>query len=81
MHNHTMILGTITDSEARVTTREVIACTACSKGISGGITVSSAIHGTAEHKRLLEDLRRTYMCGRCRDAARVRRRTHGKDIL
>lgn len=66
-----MILGRIGEGQKRIRLEREMRCTRCSKRVPGGIVVADGFEKTGEFCRMLEDLRETYLCGRCRDAKRV----------
>lgn len=66
-----MILGRIEEGQKRIRLEREMRCTRCSKRVPGGIVVADEFDKTAEFRRMLEDLRESYLCGMCRDAKRV----------
>ena len=72
-----MILGKIAPGVQRVRIADSIICTACSRRVPGGIFVSRDDHRGGRSRDMLDDLRASYLCGTCRDAARVAKSRRG----
>lgn len=68
-----MILGTIGPGERRVKITERITCNRCMRQVPGGIVISEKNYQGGEFRRMITGFKASYLCGSCRDAARVAR--------
>ncbi len=66
-----MIIGKINKNEKRVKFVLEIHCTKCGKKVPGGLQSSEKFYGSEPFKKELEDFKRTYLCGICRDKKRL----------
>jgi len=64
-------IGKINKSEKRVKFLLVIHCTECGKKVPGGLQASEKFYGTEPFKKELENFKKDYLCGICRDKKRV----------
>ena len=66
-----MIIGEIQKGEKTVRLNTEINCSNCGKSVPGGIKTSEKYSRTDEFKKELEEFKRNYLCGICRDKKRV----------
>lgn len=66
-----MIIGQIKPGEKKVRMQIDIICTQCKTKVPGGIQTAEKHYNTDSFHKELEELKRTYLCGRCRDKKRV----------
>ncbi len=66
-----MIIGKINKNEKRVKFLLDIHCTNCGKKVPGGLQASEKFYGTEPFKKELENFKKDYLCGICRDKKRV----------
>ena len=66
-----MIIGKIEPDDEKIKFNLDITCTNCSSSVPGGIQTSKKYYGTDSFYREIEDFKKTYLCGRCRDKKRV----------
>ena len=66
-----MIIGKINKNEKRVKFVLDIHCTNCGKKVPGGLQASEKFYGTELFKKELEQFKKNYLCGICRDKKRV----------
>jgi hypothetical protein len=66
-----MIIGKISENEKSVRFDVEIHCTNCGKKVPGGLKTSEKYYQTKEFNIELEDFKRKYLCGICRDRKRV----------
>jgi hypothetical protein len=66
-----MIIGKINGNEKRIKFNLDIFCSNCGKMVPGGLQSSEKFYNTMEFKNELENFRKTYLCGKCRDRKRV----------
>ena len=66
-----MIIGKINKNEKRVKFLLDIHCTNCGKKVPGGLQASEKFYGTESFKKELENFKKNYLCGICRDKKRV----------
>ncbi len=69
-----MIIGKIKKNEKKVKLNFEISCTNCGKKVPGGIKTSEKYYGTESFLKEVEDFKKNYLCGRCRDKKRVTKR-------
>jgi len=69
-----MIIGKIKKNEKKVKLDLDIYCTNCGKKVPGGIKTSEKYYGTESFLKEVEDFKKNYLCGRCRDKKRVNKR-------
>ena len=65
-----MILGKIEDNENRVKFNTPIHCTDCNKSVPGRIVTGEKYSQTKSFKVELEQFKKNYLCGICRDKRR-----------
>ena len=68
-----MILGKIKPNENKVKFKADIICTSCQKKVPGGLVASESYYGTESFMTELEEFKKNYLCGRCRDKKRVKK--------
>jgi len=66
-----MIIGKVLENEKKVKFNVEIHCTNCSKKVPGGIQTGEGYSQTDEFKIELEEFKRNYLCGICRDKKRL----------
>ena len=66
-----MIIGKIKKNEKQVKLDLDIYCTNCGKKVPGGIKTSEKYYGTKSFLKEVEDFKKNYLCGICRDKKRV----------
>lgn len=66
-----MIIGKIKKNEKSVRLNTDINCTNCGKQVPGGIKTSEKYSVTNDFKKELEEFKKNYLCGICRDKKRV----------
>jgi len=66
-----MIIGKISENEKIVRFDIEIHCTNCGKKVPGGLKTSEKYYQTEAFKIELEDFKKNYLCGICRDMKRV----------
>ncbi len=66
-----MIIGKINKNEKRVKFVLDIHCTNCGKKVPGGLQASEKFYGTEQFKKELEQFKKNYLCGICRDKKRL----------
>ncbi len=66
-----MIIGKISEGDKKVKLNLEIFCTNCGKKVPGGIQTSEKYYGTEKFLSELEDFKKNYLCGQCRDKNRI----------
>ena len=66
-----MIFGKISENENKIKFNVEIHCTSCGKKVPGGCQAGEKYYQTESFKIELEDFKRNYLCGICRDRKRV----------
>ena len=66
-----MIIGKIEENEERVKFNVPINCTECKKSVPGRIISGEKYSKTKAFKVELENFKKDYLCGICRDRKRV----------
>jgi len=66
-----VIIGKINKNEKRVKFLLDIHCTDCGKKVPGGLQASEKFYGTEPFKKELENFKKDYLCGICRDKKRL----------
>lgn len=69
--NSVMIIGKISENEKKVELSVEIHCTDCNKRVPGRILASEKYSQTKEFRIELENFKKDYLCGICRDKRRV----------
>ena len=65
-----MIIGKVSKNEKRVKFNEEIHCTNCGKQVPGGLQTGEVHYQTKSFKIELENFKKSYLCGICRDKKR-----------
>ncbi len=65
-----MILGKVSKNEKRIKLDSEIHCSKCGKQVPGGLKVGETYSKTESFKTELENFKKTYLCGICRDKKR-----------
>ena len=66
-----MLLGRVSENEKEIRLDVEIHCTNCHKKVPGGIKTGEKYSQTKEFKTELEDFKKNYLCGICRDKKRT----------
>ena len=66
-----MIIGKILENEKKVKFNTEIHCTVCGKRVPGGMQTGEKYYKTKEFETDLENFKKTYLCGICRDKKRT----------
>ena len=66
-----MIIGKINEDEKRRKFELEIICTNCKIKVPGRMQSSEKYYGTDLFKKEVEEFKKNYLCGRCRDKKRV----------
>ncbi len=66
-----MIIGKISENEKRVKFYVKIHCTDCNKTVPGRVVAAEKYYGTKAFRVELENFKKNYLCGICRDKRRV----------
>ena len=66
-----MIFGKISENEKTVRFNVEIHCTKCGKKVPGGLKAGEKYSQTKAFKIELENFKKSYLCGICRDKKRV----------
>jgi len=69
-----MIIGKMKKNEKKVKINLDIYCTNCGKKVPGGIKTSEKYYGTESFLKEVEDFKKNYLCGICRDKKRVNKK-------
>ncbi|RMW37825.1 MAG: hypothetical protein EA447_04970 [Nitrosopumilus sp.] len=65
-----MIIGRVLENEKKVKFEEEITCNNCGKKVPGGLQTGASYYQTQEFQKELENFKRNYLCGICRDKKR-----------
>lgn len=65
-----MIIGRVLDGEKKVKFDEEVICTNCAKKVPGGLQTGESYYQTKEFQVELENFKKNYLCGVCRDKKR-----------
>ena len=66
-----MIIGKISKNEKKVRFEVEIHCSNCGKKVPGGLKTGEKYSQTKAFKTELENFKKTYLCGICRDKKRI----------
>jgi hypothetical protein len=66
-----LIIGEIQKNEKTIRLNTDINCSNCGKSVPGGIKTSEKYSKTISFKKELEEFKKNYLCGICRDKKRV----------
>jgi hypothetical protein len=66
-----MIIGKIHKNETLIRFNLDLHCSNCGKKVPGGITTSEKYYGTYSFLLEIDDFKKKYFCGICRDRQRV----------
>ena len=66
-----MIIGKIRKDEKRIRFNLDIKCSNCKAQVPGGIQTSEGYYGTDSFYKEIEEFKKKYLCGKCRDRKRV----------
>ncbi|HEY5735897.1 MAG TPA: hypothetical protein VIS47_04990 [Nitrosopumilus sp.] len=68
-----MIIGKISENDKKIEIQVDIHCTNCRKKVPGGLKTGEKFSRTNQFKVELEEFRKKYLCGICRDKKRVKK--------
>jgi len=63
-------IGKISENEKKIKFHEEIHCTNCGKLVPGGLQTGESYYQTKAFKIELENFKKSYLCGICRDKKR-----------
>ena len=66
-----MIIGKIDKDEKRIKFESEINCNNCGKKVPGGLQTSEKYYRTDKFQKELEEFKKNYLCGICRDKKRT----------
>ena len=66
-----MIIGKINGDEPTIRFSINLSCTHCGKKVPGGLLSSKKYYGTHSFMLEIDDFKKNYLCGICRDKERV----------
>ena len=66
-----MIIGKINGDEPTIRFSVNLSCTQCGKKVPGGLLSSKKYYGTHSFMLEIDDFKKNYLCGICRDKERV----------
>ena len=66
-----MIIGKIKENEPTIRFFLDLSCNYCGKKVPGGILTSEKYYGTYSFLLEIDDLKKKYLCGICRDKKRI----------
>lgn len=66
-----MIIGNIRPGDKKIRFNLEIWCSACKTKVPGGIQSSERHYGTDAFYKEVEEFKKNYLCGRCRDKKRI----------
>ena len=66
-----MIIGKINKNEKKIKFHLDIKCTKCGKAVSGGMQTSENYFGSDSFKLEIDNFKKKYLCGICRDKKRL----------
>ena len=67
-----MIIGKIGDNDKTVRFNLEIFCSNCNKKVPGGMKSSEKFYNSKEFTKEIENFKKNYLCGICRDKKRVK---------
>ena len=67
-----MILGKIQEGEKKIKLNINLKCSKCNTQVPGGIQTGEKYYGTASFITEIEEFKKKYQCGRCRDKNRIK---------
>lgn len=71
MWKKVVIIGIIKKGEKTIRLNTDVNCSNCGKSVPGGIKTSEKYSKTISFKKELEEFKKNYLCGICRDKKRV----------
>jgi hypothetical protein len=66
-----MIIGKIDKNEKKIKFHLDIKCTKCGKTVPGGMQTSESYFGSDSFKMEIDNFKKNYLCGICRDKKRL----------
>jgi len=70
-----MIIGKINENEPKVRFNLNLNCTKCGKNVPGGMMTSEKYFGSYSFMLEVDDFKKNYLCGICRDKKRIKDKT------
>ncbi len=70
-----MIIGKINENEPKVRFNLNLSCTKCGKNVPGGMLTSEKYFGSYSFMLEVDDFKKNYLCGICRDKKRINDKT------
>lgn len=67
-----MIIGKIKKNEKIIKFQLILFCTKCGKSVPGGMRASEKYYNSDSFKIEIENFKKIYLCGICRDARRIK---------
>ena len=67
-----MIIGKVYENEPRIKFQIELYCNSCKKKVPGGLQASKKYYQTPEFNVELDDFKKNYLCGICRDKKRTK---------
>jgi len=67
-----VIIGKIDKGEKRKKFKLNIVCSCCKTRVPGGMQTSEKYYGTDSFKEEIKIFKKNYLCGKCRDAKRIK---------
>ena len=74
MKKYFMIFGNFPKNERKIRIDIEIHCSNCQKQVPGGLQTGEKYFETEEFKKELEEFKKKYLCGVCRDKKRIIKR-------
>ena len=71
-----MIIGKIEKNDKRIRFHLNIKCTKCGKQVPGGMLTSEKYFGSESFEREINEFKKKYLCGICRDKKRIYEKNH-----
>ena len=68
-----MIIGKISGNDKKIKFNVEIHCTNCGKKVPGGLKTGEKHSQTKSFEKELENFKKNYLCGICRDKKRVKK--------
>jgi len=67
-----MIIGKIEKNEKKIKFHLDLSCRKCGKSVPGGMQTSENYYNSNSFKIEIDNFKKTYLCGICRDARRIK---------
>ena len=69
-----MNFGRFSKDEKRIRIKVDIHCSSCQKKVPGGLQTGEQYYESEEFEKELEDFKKNYLCGKCRDRQRINKK-------